>query len=130
MNKNMPYPTKKQTFTIEDKINYWKQWEVSGISKKKFCLQNKLPSSFYSWGDLVKADLDKKLASPSISGDDLHKTAFLPVHPPISRQMVADTSTIKCLYRSDSGIQLELSMPISAMVNFIEELSNATSVIR
>lgn len=120
---------KKRAFTRADKIKYWRKWRASGISKSKFCVKNRLPSTFYSWGRLVARDDTSASGGPQGSAKELLGMPFLALQSTDSQHEGQKVEQAKCLYQIN-GINLELAMSVPAMAQFVLEIHNATTVIR
>ncbi len=121
-------PKKNKSFTKEEKISYWIKWQESNISKKKFCDQNKLPNTFYSWGKLLPSNTTDTIKAKRKS-NKLQQLSLLPLQSSEDFSSGLENDFVKCSYHNN-GVNLELTMSLRTMVQFILEINNAITVIR
>ncbi len=116
--KSYSTTTTKSSLSEQEKRNYYEAWKCSGMNKKKFCKENGLSvEEFYYWHKLFKPKTSVKPAQ------------FSPV---------IATTPVTC--EPQDIIQVEIRLPNQAqlliklreyqLVLFIQELCNATTIIR
>ena len=106
-----------KNFTQEEKRNIYLQWERSGQSKAAFCQSVGIAkSAFYSWC------LQFKLEPPT---EKVFSAVTLKALPPMALEN--DMQLEICL---PNQTKVLISIQKSNVVSFIQELCNATTVIR
>lgn len=106
------------TLSEQEKRDYYRAWESSGISKSDFCKKHGLSSNqLYYWHKLYKAGstTEPKPFSPVVAK----------IISPHSQQNIA-----KLEIRLPNQAQLFITLHENRLVPFIQELCNAVTVIR
>lgn len=103
----------------KEKRFYYDTWKASGLSKHEFCQQHNLPDgTFYAWCH----HFDKAVSSV----DDA--SAFSPVG--IVDNVASEVEAIPIELTLGNGIRIRLSFREDRLTPFLQELMNATSIIR
>ena len=108
----------KNRLNKQQKRDYYTTWRSSGISKRAFCKKHGLPiNSLYSWHKLFKKEAEPKV------------TQFSPV---VAKTIPSDhkQTMMQIEMRLSNQIQLFIPLRESNLVSFIQELSNAVTIIR
>jgi hypothetical protein len=132
--------------TTEEKIAFCEAWSKSNLSRSEFIRRNNLPSTFHYWCNTLLGD--SKKAAPGIAAKSAvnatatankiaaynNKQNWISVSPSNhSLSTQAKTDTIHDLTELQlmlGDIKLNLHLPMHHLVNFIEELRYAATVIR
>lgn len=114
------HSTAKKSLTEQEKQDYYRAWECSGMSKAKFCKENGLSiHDFYYWRKLVK---------PKTSTE---AEQFLPVTALVSPVPTSDAQNITHVeVRLPNQAQLLIKLQEHQLVPFIQELCNAVTIVR
>ncbi len=108
----------KRKFKLQEKLDYCSEWEKSGLSKSKFCqLRDISKSSFHDWYHQLYLKNNNKDA-----------TKWSEV---VTNNIVFAKSGMHNLDLTlQNGLKISLRLSLPETINFIQELSNATSIIR
>jgi hypothetical protein len=107
----------KQRFSAQEKRDYCIAWEMSGVSKLVFCKANGISqSAFYVWYDQYKLD--------RTNGSLLAPITIKP-SPILKREEL-----VQFEMRLPNQAQLFMTMHHHGLVEFIQELCHAATVIR
>jgi hypothetical protein len=108
----------KNTLSEQEKRNYYRAWENSGMPKSDFCKKNHLPvNSLYYWHKLFKKE--------SSSKNGRFSPVVTKITPPDHQQTV-----IQIEMRLPNQVQLSIPLNKSNLASFIQELCNAVTIIR
>jgi len=107
---------KKRNFSIEEKRNYCKEWEESGMTQAAFCKVSGISkSALYQWNKNFKKEDSGFGFSPLV----------LEKQPSIKQ-----TDAIQLSISLPNQMQLGISMSEDRLVSFIQEIYYATAVVR
>jgi transposase-like protein len=108
--------SQKRNFSIEEKRNYCKEWEKSGMTQTVFCKARGISkSALYQWNKNFKKEDNGFDFSPLV----LEK-----------RPSIKQTDAIQLNISLPNQMQLGISMPEDRLVSFIQEIYYATAVVR
>lgn len=121
------------TLTPEEKKQLCIDWRQSGLSQSAFMRERGLPSVFTHWCKKFLSRPTNNLKQAKETGPALADNEWLAInsicanmqHTPISNSERLIEFSVKC-----NDMSLSFGLPIFEVVNFIKELSNATTVIR
>ena len=103
----------------KEKRFYYDTWKASGLSKHEFCQQHDLPEgTFYAWCH----HFDKVVLSTDGA------SAFSPVG--VVGKVDAAVDVIPIELTLGNGMRIRLSFREDRLTPFLQELMNATSIIR
>jgi len=109
--------TARKKLSEQEKRDYCKQWESSGMSKSRFCKAHGLSvSEFYYWC---------KLFRPKTVIDD--GNAFSPV---IAKAASAQPEVAQLEMKLPNETRLLITLPERQLISFIQELYHAVTIIR
>jgi hypothetical protein len=108
--------SQKRNFSIEEKRNYCKEWEGSGMTQTAFCKVSGISkSALYQWNKSFKKEDNEHGFSPLV----------LEKRPPIKQ-----ADLIQLSISLPNQMQLSISMSEDHLVSFIQEIYYATAVVR
>jgi transposase-like protein len=114
---SVPGPATK-TFSEQEKRDYYKAWESSGMPKSMFCKEHGLSvPQFYYWHKMFRKDPSAK------------QKQFSPVlvkHPTPNLQQ----NTTQLELQLPNQAKLLLTLRENQLVSFIQELCHAVTIIR
>jgi len=117
INDDLSEPTSRQKLSEQEKRDYYRQWESSGMSKSKFCKAHRLSASeFYYWCKLFK---------PKTVIDDAN--AFSPV---VAKTAPLQTEVAQLEMKLPNETRLFITLPERQLISFIQELCHAVTIIR
>lgn len=123
MNEKQSIPSVKKRYrkySDEDKRNYYKAFKKSGMNPIDFCKAHGISkSALYQWTNKFKKDN--------------HDSDFSPLrfknNPPNLSEKQTDVAQLTVVFR-DNPMQLSVSIPVHRLASFIQEIGDATTVIR
>jgi hypothetical protein len=121
------------TLTPEEKRQLCIDWRQSGLSQSAFMRERGLPSVFTHWCKKFLSrpkdnSRQSKATEAGLADNDwlsINSICADMQHTPISNGERLIEFSVKC-----NDMSLSFGLPIFEVVNFIKELSNATTVIR
>jgi transposase-like protein len=117
MKAQVKHRTHPKIYTREEKQRYCLEWKKSGKSKTEFCELVGLPkSTFYSWCYRFKQ---------KIPSDTLFSPVALKTSPNLESEKLMQLEI--CL---PNQTKLSISIQKNSLISFIQELSNATTIVR
>ena len=106
----------KRSFSIEEKRNYCMAWEKSGMNQSVFCEANRISNSaLHKWSKEFKKENNELGFSPLVLEQK-----------PLAKQI--DIIQISICFPNQ--MQLSIAMPEHGLISFIQELGDATTVVR
>ena len=104
--------------SLQKRRDCYAAWKKSGLSKVAFCKMHSIPvSSFYSWSRQVDRQ-EKARPSP-----------FVPIIAKVPAQQIShNTVQLEIVLANQSSLQM--AMREDRLVSFIQELMNATAIVR
>lgn len=114
-NHNSSRPLKR-AFSQEEKRKYYLAWEASGLNQADFCKINGMSkSSLSNWINEFKKEDNGLGFSPLVSD---------------KQPFIKQAEMIQLNICFPNQMQLSMAMPEHRLVSFIQELSNAVTIVR
>ena len=126
MNENQvkqPVRRRYRKYSKDDKRNYYKAFKKSGLHPIDFCKANGISkSALYKWSKKFQNEDDDFDFSPLIVKSNSRS-------PLKQTQNTNDTLQLSIAF-TDNPMRLSVSMAAHQLVSFIQEISDATTIVR
>jgi transposase-like protein len=117
--ESAPHAATEKTFSEQEKRDYYKAWESSGMHKSRFCKEHGLPvDAFYCW--------HKMFRKRSLSAESKQFSPVIIKHtsPNLQQNMT------QLELQLPNQTKLLITLRENQLVSFIQELCHAVTIIR